>query len=86
MKNIANSSSFNPTLRLPRIRRQQTRQALVQVKEEGDALGVRFVRLFAALALVGFVHGGVQLLVGFEAGAMLSGSYRSARLAGLAPV
>jgi hypothetical protein len=34
---------FSPPLSLPRIRRQQTRQPLVQFKQEGDAFGVRFV-------------------------------------------
>lgn len=39
IKTIVNSSSFNPPLRLGRVRWQQAGQALVQLKQEGDALG-----------------------------------------------
>jgi hypothetical protein len=64
--NLSSTRQFSSTLGFCRIRWQQTRQPLVQVKEEGDTFSVGFVALLAALAFVGFVHGGVQLLVGFE--------------------
>jgi hypothetical protein len=41
---------FHPSLRLHRIRWQQTRQPLVEVKEEGDAFGVRLVAFLPPLA------------------------------------
>ena len=46
------------------VRRQQAGLALVQLEQEGDALGVGLVACLAAAGLVGHVHGGVEFLVG----------------------
>jgi len=48
--------------------RQQAGDALVQLKQEGDAFGVGGVGLFAATGLVGGVYGGVEFVVGLEQG------------------
>lgn len=47
---------------------QEAGLALVQIEQEGDALGIVAVGFFAAAGFVGLVHGG-----------MVRGSYRSAR-------